>query len=113
MHQAKIPFSLSKLHAGSGYLILPPLNEREGMRDSTDDVKGWKRAGLPGAGEVAGDAGNVQAVEVAEEDLAQIQVNERLQRLHSCRPLQREQRAVIMHSNVNLAAVRLRATSEF
>ena len=66
------------------------------------------RRGVPGAGEEAGDAGDVQAVEVAEEDLAEVQVDQRLQRLHRCGTLQRQQRAVVVHCYLCLAAVRLR-----
>jgi len=63
------------------------------------------RASLPSAGEEAGDASNVQPVEVAEEHFAEVQVNHWLQRLHSCRALQRQQRSVVMHCHLALATI--------
>ena len=92
-------------------LVSHSLNEPKGRQDSSDDVKAGPRTGLPSAGEEAGDAGNVEAVKVAEEDLAEVQVNQWLQRLDRCGPLQRKQGAVVMHCNVHLPAVRLHATS--
>lgn len=61
------------------------------------------QVGLPGPGQEAGDALDVDLLELTEVQLGQVQVGHGLQDLHRSWPLQRQQGAVIVLNHLHAA----------
>lgn len=75
-------------------------------------AEGWK-GDTPGAGQEAGDAGNVQPREVAEVEFGEVEIDEGLQDLCGCGALECQQRPVVMDNDVHFAPIALHVTSTF